>query len=397
MRLLRNLIPITLADFIVRSAYQMGKTPLLPIFAATLGATDAFLGFIVSVSTFTGLVLKPLFGILSDRWGRRLWLIIGTLFFALMPFSYQFIETPGQLLIVRCIHGLSTAIYGPVTLAYVSEQAQDRRAEWLGWFGSARNAGYVVGPAVAGWMLLTLDPVVVFTVIGLVSSVALLPISLLQKSTTQAVKPRIPLRRHIVSALRTGAITSSIWLAGSMEAVVYIASYATKAFLPIYALSEGINVVLVGAFFSVQEIAHIILRPFGGRLGDRLSYSTTVALGMTVLGVALCLLTLSTSPVMLLSLAVLMGAAQAIIFPSTVALVSTQVDEQHLGAGLGIVGSLKNAGKVTGPILAGIMIQMLDYGMTFRIIGVALILGACLITYRGLRLLPPVARSGLEK
>ena len=110
-----------LADFVARSAYQMGKTPLLPIFAAALGASGAFLGLIVTVSTVTGLFLKPLFGILSDRWGRRVWLLIGACFFAFMPFLYRFIQTPEQLLVIRLAHGLATAIYGPVTLAYIAE------------------------------------------------------------------------------------------------------------------------------------------------------------------------------------------------------------------------------------------------------------------------------------
>ena len=39
------------ADAIVRSAYQMGKTPVLPLFAAMLGASDILLGLVVSVST----------------------------------------------------------------------------------------------------------------------------------------------------------------------------------------------------------------------------------------------------------------------------------------------------------------------------------------------------------
>ena len=86
------LFQITLADFIVRSAYQMGKTPLLPIFAASLGASDALLGLIVAISTLTGMATKPLFGLLSDRTGRRLWLLIGTLIFAGVPFLYQLIE-----------------------------------------------------------------------------------------------------------------------------------------------------------------------------------------------------------------------------------------------------------------------------------------------------------------
>ena len=130
----------------------MGKTPLLPIFAMTLGATDAFLGFIVSVSTLTGMVLKPAIGILSDRWGRRWWLIAGTVFFAGMPFLYRFVHTPAELFSIRIIHGLATAIYGPVTLAFVAEGVKDRLAEKLGWFGMARSAGYIVGPAAAGWL-----------------------------------------------------------------------------------------------------------------------------------------------------------------------------------------------------------------------------------------------------
>ena len=64
----RQLLNLTAADFIVRTAYQMGKTPLLPLFAAGLGANATFLGFIVSASTLTGILLKPLFGLLSDRW-----------------------------------------------------------------------------------------------------------------------------------------------------------------------------------------------------------------------------------------------------------------------------------------------------------------------------------------
>jgi MFS family permease len=74
----RSFALVTTADLIARSAYQMGKTPLLPIFAASLGAGDVFLGLIVSVSTLTGMILKPLVGVFSDRWGRRMWLIVGT-------------------------------------------------------------------------------------------------------------------------------------------------------------------------------------------------------------------------------------------------------------------------------------------------------------------------------
>jgi MFS family permease len=146
----RSFALVTTADLIARSAYQMGKTPLLPIFAASLGAGDVFLGLIVSVSTLTGMILKPLVGVFSDRWGRRMWLIVGTAFFAGMPFLYRFVHTPEQLFAIRIVHGLATAIYGPVTLAYVAEQTQPmKRAGRFGTFSLARSTGYIVGAAFA--------------------------------------------------------------------------------------------------------------------------------------------------------------------------------------------------------------------------------------------------------
>lgn len=386
---------ITAADFTVRSAYQMGKTPLLPIFAAALGAGDAFLGFIVSVSTLTGMVLKPFVGTLSDRWGRRVWLIVGTAFFAGMPFVYRFVSTPEQLFAVRMVHGLATAIYGPVTLAYVAERSNGDTAQSLAWFGAARNAGYVVGPAAAGWMLLTMDPVAVFTVVGIVSSLAFLPVLLLPETRAAPDGKRPPLLGQAIDALRSGGRTSAVWLAGGMEAVTFMALYAAKTFLPIYALAAGFNIALVGTFFALQEAAHIVLNPIGGRIGDRAGYGVAIPAGMVLLAAALPLLTIAGGAAPLLGLAVVMGAAQALVFPSTVAMVSAQADERHLGASMGLVGTMKNAGKVGGPVLAGDLIYWLDYALTFQLMGVGLLVGAAVVWQgtRGILALPGTARG----
>lgn len=382
MRSQINFVCITLADFIVRAAYQMGKTPLLPIFAATLGATDAFLGSIVSVSTLTGMLLKPSIGILSDRWGRRWWLIIGTMFFVAIPFLYHFIHTPEQLFIIRLLHGLATAIYGPVTVAYVAQQKQNQRAERLGWFGIARSGGYIVGPALAGGLLLVMEPVDVFTIIGLLSSLAFIPILLLTEShqSVGTVK-NVSMRQQIIESLKSGSCTPAVWLSGGLEFIVYIALYAVKAFMPIYSLSIGLNVALIGTFFALQEASNVLFKPLGGRLGDLYGYIKTIVIGMVTIGCTLPLITLTSKPVSLLFLAVLIGAAQALIFPSTIALVSTQINEHYLGAGIGLVGTLKNSGKVVGPILAGILVGWLNFTMMFSLIGILLIVGG-LAVYR---------------
>jgi MFS family permease len=372
---------ITFADFIVRSAYQMGKAPLLPIFAASLGATDLLLGFIVSVSTITGMLSKPLIGLLSDRWGRKLWLLIGTGFFTLIPFAYILVHSPEQLVIIRIIHGCATAIYGPVTIAWISENAPKRRAEKLGWFGIARSGGYIVGPTLAGAMLLTLEPAVIYSIIGLISSLAFVPITLMgDRYTHIARKQRKPFLQQIRQALSEGGKNIAVWLAGGIEAISYIALYALKAFLPVYALAHGYNPLDVGLFFSVQEIFHVISKPFAGGLSDRLGYRRGIIFGMIAMGIILPLVGLFDIWLIKLVFASFLGIAQAIIFPATIALVAEQIELTSLGTGLGIIGTFKNLGKVIGPIIGGILLATLEFQTTLIILSLILFVTTFLLT-----------------
>jgi MFS family permease len=392
----RNFRAVTLADFLVRTAYQMGKTPLLPIFAATLGASDLLLGMIVSVSTLTGLALKPLIGLLSDRWGRRAWLLAGTAFFAFMPFAYSFIATPAQLFGVRIVHGLATAIYGPVTLAYVAEQSGVRRAEGLGWFGIARSGGYIVGPALAGWLLLWLPPEQVFTVSGFLACAAFVPVFVLGEST-RTTNGRLPLRQAKVrrqlqmfnsnasTALTAAAKTPALWLAGALELIAFMGLYAAKAFLPLYALDNQVNVAVIGSFFALQEAVHVLGKPVAGRWADGVGYRRIIGGGMMLMAMTLALLSSGPSALALLALAVPLGTAQALIFPATAALLAVQAPPAHLGTAMGLLGSMQNGGKVAGPLAAGTLLLFMDYRAMFLCMSLILLLGALYLLARELR------------
>ena len=389
----RPILLMGLADFLVRSAYQMGKTPLLPIFAVSLGASDSFVGLIISVSTITGMIFKPVIGFLSDIWGRRSWLLVGTAFFTFMPFVYTFVDSTQTLFTVRLVHGFATAVYGPVSLAYVAERAHDKKGELLGWFGIAKTSGYVIGPLSAGLLLLYLDPEEVFTLIGILSSAAFIPVLLLAENTPSAQNPRVlSLPRKFLSAIRFGAGSSVVWISGALEGWVYMAVYAVKAFLPIYGLAEGFNVFQVGIFFAVQELVHIVINPLGGRLGDKFGYLLTVVAGMVVIAGAIFYIPSAKQLVALLTTASVIGVAQALIFPSTLAMISIRFTGQGIATGMAISGSLKNAGKVAGPIIAGLLITMFDYDVTLRGMGL-LLASSALVLVIALRLRYDPART----
>ena len=382
----QDLWRITGADLIVRTAYQVGKTPLMPLFAASVGAGELLVGAIVSVSTMTGLILKPLFGLLSDRWGRRLWLLIGLTLFSTIPFVYGLVETPQQLLMVRVIHGLATAIFGPVSLAYVAEMAVGGRAERLGWFGMARSGGYLVAPTAAAWLLTWLDPATVFTIIGFTSCLAFLPVLMLKPSGDpsnfrQDHGSKLPtLWNQAQTAFFSAVSNKALWLAGPLEMLVYLSTYSIRAFLPLYALYvAGFDLIMVGLFFSIQEGAHLLTRPLGGRLGDRVGYLRTIAVGFLLIAPAVALLSVASNGIHLLLIAIVLGCGQGLIFPSTVALVSDRIPPQHLGTGMGFMGTMRNVGKVLGPLLTGLLLGWLDYDAVFQLSAAAMVIVALVI------------------
>ena len=374
-----QLLLLTLADFIARTAYQMGKTPLLPLYAATLGADEIYLGIIASVSTMTGLLFKPLVGLLSDRHGRRLWLLIGTLFFIGIPFVYQLITTPEQLIGVRLIHGLATAIYGPVSVAMVVDLSADYRASRIGIFSLGRTGGYIFGPALAGYFLLTWEPVEVFTIIGLLSLFALIPLFLLHEPRNQAdskvyaLRHRVTLWSQIKQGLGRASSTPAVWIAGGFEAVNNMVTYTAKAFLPIYALSLGRDALEAGLFFTVQQAVTMLAKPTLGWLSDRFNHMRMIGIAVGGLATALTMLTYSNNVIVFFGAAVLLGLAEAIIIPASTALVAAQIDDANTGAGIGFVGSLQNGSKIIGPILAGFLIAFSGYEFAFRTMAVGLL------------------------
>ena len=132
---------IVFASLLSRLGYQMARSPVLPAFAADLGALPELIGVIVAASTITGVFFKLPSGALSDVLGRKRMMVLGALFFAGPPFLYPFVHDAWSLLTLRFVHGFATAIFSPVASAYVASLAEEGRGARLGWFSSGNDIG----------------------------------------------------------------------------------------------------------------------------------------------------------------------------------------------------------------------------------------------------------------
>ena len=283
-----NLAKIFLADFIVRCFYQIGKTPLLPLYAASVGAGEFLIGIIVSISTVTGMLLKPIFGMLSDRWGRKIWLLIAVILFSGTPFFYQFVGNERELLLLRLFHGISTAIFGPVSLAYVAGINAQNLGERFGYFGMSRLLASLIAPLIAGILLTFLSFETVFLLIGICSLTAMVPIIFLIEEKTLTIPKQNTIFGQLYASLTYSLRMATVWLAGLLELLVYLVIYAVKAFLPIFIISQDSGTIFqAGIFFFFQEGAHLVSRPFGGKLSDKYGQNLIIIIGLIFLALGL--------------------------------------------------------------------------------------------------------------
>ena len=115
----------------------ISKNPSLPLLVTHLGGNQMAVGFVAGVSAFTGILFSFPAGFLSDRIGRYRMLLLSGMVFATAPFLYLFASDIWQIGVIRFYHGLATAIFGPVAMAYVADLYRGTRGEKMGWFSTA--------------------------------------------------------------------------------------------------------------------------------------------------------------------------------------------------------------------------------------------------------------------
>ena len=144
-----------LSIFLIVLVDVMGLTiilPLLPFYAESLGATPSIVGMLVSAYALCQLIAGPPLGQLSDRVGRRPVLLVsqmGTLAGFLM---LAFAQSLWLVFLARIIDGL-TAGNLTVAQAYISDVTEPQnRAKAFGMIGVAFSLGFLVGPALSGFL-----------------------------------------------------------------------------------------------------------------------------------------------------------------------------------------------------------------------------------------------------
>jgi multidrug resistance protein len=124
--------------------------PLLPLYADRFGASGLTVGLLVTVYSVAQFFMAPLWGRLSDRFGRRPILLLGLVGSAAAYAVFAWAGSVTALFVSRIMAGVGGSTI-PVAEAYIADiTPPERRAGNMGLIGAAFGLGFTVGPALGG-------------------------------------------------------------------------------------------------------------------------------------------------------------------------------------------------------------------------------------------------------
>ncbi len=125
--------------------------PLVPVYAVELGAGGFQIGLIIASFNLARTFFNPLAGRLSDRWGRKSFIVLGMLLYAVVSVLYVLAARVETLILVRLLHGMTSVLVAPIAMALVADIApKDRMGLYLGTQNMAVMLGLGVGPVAGG-------------------------------------------------------------------------------------------------------------------------------------------------------------------------------------------------------------------------------------------------------
>ena len=128
----------------------ISKSPVLPLFMKSLGASTDTIGLIAGISPLAGILFSFPVGLLADRLGKKKLLLVSATVLVAAPLLYLAVNDPRWLIPIRFFHGIATAILGPVSSAFILSEYRETKGENLGLYSSATLIGRSLAPILGG-------------------------------------------------------------------------------------------------------------------------------------------------------------------------------------------------------------------------------------------------------
>ncbi|HVZ10781.1 MDR family MFS transporter [Rhodopila sp.] len=410
-QILRVLSGILLCIFLA-AIDQTVVIPAVPAIAADLNGFS-HLAWIVSAYLLTSTAATPIYGKLSDTYGRRKLLLVALAIFGATSALCAMAASLGQLVMARALQGIGGAGLMAMAQAAIADVVSPReRGRYQGYMASTWGLASVAGPVIGGWVTETLSWRWIFWINLPIALVAMV----LCDRALRLLQPRVgKVRIDWAGALLLMAAISSLLLVlswGGVEmpwtsppilgltaaagvllalltmqerrfddpllpprlfanavfvrgvAIAFcgaLALFGGSFLLPLYfQLVKGADAAISGALLAPFLGANCIGAIIAGRLARRHGKMKAIMLaGLAgcLLGFALLsLVTAGTARFVLVIYQTVLGMSLGLVMPSSLVTVQNAAERRDIGAATGCLLFLRSMGGAFGSTMVGALL-----------------------------------------
>lgn len=364
--------------------------PLLPSFSFNeLGMSDLMIGFTVGIFSLMQFIFSPVWGSLSDRYGRKPILIMSLSgsflsFFMLALVFSGIIKSMTLLIVARAFAGVFAANISAGLAAISDVTSSKDRTKGIGLISVAFSLGFVFGPAIGGILSENFGyGVPVFFAAGLSLFDTILCIFIFKETLPKEIQLKNRLTKNKIRILDLKFISQTIKdkSFGKFIIIFFITVFAFSNIFGTMQLfaerKEGLNLnqAEIGYLFSFLGIVGALVQLFFLKIFKNFfSEEYVLIIGTFIASVGLYFIGYSTSITLLLTFLFILSLGNGMSNTVSQSLLSQNVSPDRQGAILGINQSLGSFARFLGPTWGGFVYQYMGYKSPFITGGIAMLL-----------------------
>jgi MFS family permease len=349
--------------------------PLRTLYAREIGASSVEVGLMATSFLLASFAVTPAIGWLSDRVGYRNILGLSLLTYAWLLAAYVPVTSPGALIALRALEGVSAAgVLTPARALMNTLAPPDRYGEALGLVSTARTVGILAGPAVGTLLASGVGYTPAFLAASGVLTLTALAVFIMLRPHAD-VTPKAAAHAPVFSS----GFTRPLALAYGLAMVLAWPQGVTPAIWSLYMQDRGASLPLIGLSFTTFALAASALAPLAGRISDRYGRWRPILAGLVLSGVVYCLYGLRLPPAWIIVLALVEGAGLAVVRVATDGFLADHVPQGIQGRIHALFSAAGTAGSLLGATVSGFLyamepgVPLLAMGVLYLLVPVALL------------------------
>ncbi len=325
--------------------------PVLPFFAEKVGANPTELGLLMAIYSLMQLLFAPIWGRISDRYGRKPILFIGITGLSLSFFLFSIAHTLSMLFVARVIGGILSSATMPTAMAYVADvTTPQERGKGMGTIGAAIGLGFIFGPAIGG-IFSKANLHTPFLIAGCLSLATSLFVLLFLKESLPKEK-RILKTGNKISVWRT--ISGPMIFLYVLQWFISFSLSGLEATFAYYSAKRaGLHSAELGYIFMIMGLASAFIQ--GGLIGKLIrsfGEGKVIQGGIVISAIGFALILFIHNFFTAALYLSIFGIGNGVIRPCLSSLVTKHATGGQ-GSATGLLSSFDSLGRIAGPPIAG--------------------------------------------